>query len=99
MNDQSFYNLEDAKVHYSSSNPDVAEVDDKGTVTPVGGGTALITAQVTVNGVSKTSSYPVTVKQEVCANDILVNGKSLTGFKPNSEKYQYVAESEEVPWK
>ena len=97
MNDQSFYNLEDAKVHYSSSNPDVAEVDDKGTVTPVGGGTALITAQVTVNGVSKTSSYPVTVKQEVCANDILVNGKSLTGFKPNSEKYQYVAESEEVP--
>ncbi len=97
MNDQTFADLKNAKVKYSSSNEDVAVVDEQGVVTPVGGGTAIITAKVTIDGVTKKDSYPVAVNQEIYLNDILVNGKSLTGFTPDQDKYQYVVEGTEVP--
>jgi beta-glucosidase-like glycosyl hydrolase len=58
-NDESFVNLAQAHVTYSSSNPNVATVSRDGTVQMIGAGTATIRA--TVNGV--TGSTPVVVKQ------------------------------------
>jgi beta-glucosidase len=63
-NDQSFVNLANAKVSYSSSNPDVASVSPGGKVTMNGHGVASI--NVTVNGV--TGSTPVVVKPDFTMN-------------------------------
>lgn len=49
------------KVTYTSSNPNVAKVDKNGIVTSVGNGVATIKAIVTMNGVSKTGSFPIAV--------------------------------------
>lgn len=97
MNDQTFADMSQATVKYSTSNDKVATVDEQGVVTPVGGGTALITAKVTVNGVTKSDSYPVAVEQDVYVNDILIDGQSLTGFTPEQEKYQFVVNGTDVP--
>ncbi|QFZ20844.1 glycoside hydrolase family 3 C-terminal domain-containing protein [Saccharothrix syringae] len=58
-NDQSFVDLRHARVRYRSSDPDVARVDDRGTVTAVAPGAA--TVSVTVDGVTGTT--PIVVKQ------------------------------------
>lgn len=54
-------NATDKKVEWSSSDPKVATVDENGTVTAVGNGTAIITAK-TSNG--KTATITITVKTE-----------------------------------
>ncbi|MDR1790659.1 MAG: glycoside hydrolase family 3 C-terminal domain-containing protein [Propionibacteriaceae bacterium] len=61
-NDQSFYDLDEVQVSYTSSNPAVAAVSGSGAVTPVGVGTAEITATVTADGTSGSSSFPVIVR-------------------------------------
>ncbi|NMC40986.1 MAG: carbohydrate-binding protein, partial [Bacteroidales bacterium] len=61
LSDDSFYNLKDAKVTYRSNNPDVASVDENGLVTAMSQGVATITAEVTINGVTKSDSYPLKV--------------------------------------
>ena len=48
--------LTSATVQYKSSNVNVATVDANGVVTPVALGTANVTANVTLNGVTKTSN-------------------------------------------
>ncbi|MBO0785929.1 MAG: glycoside hydrolase family 3 C-terminal domain-containing protein [Actinobacteria bacterium] len=63
-NDQSFADLSNAKVSYSSSNPNVASVSPGGKVTMNGHGAASI--NVTVNGV--TGSTPVVVKPDFTMN-------------------------------
>ena len=61
MSDDSFFNIREAKVTYSSNDPAVASVDEKGLVTAKGVGTASIYASVTVNGKTVTNSYPLKV--------------------------------------
>lgn len=97
-NDQSFVNLDaaDVTVRYTSADPNVAAVDEHGTVTAVNAGITTITASVTVNGVEKTSSYPVVVQQAVRADNILVDGKGITGFDPETFTYS-VAAGDSVP--
>ena len=97
-NDQSFVNLDaaDVMVRYTSTDPMVAAVDEHGTVTAVNAGITTITASVTVNGVEKTSSYPVVVQQAVRADNILVDGKGITGFDPETFTYS-VAAGDSVP--
>jgi beta-glucosidase-like glycosyl hydrolase len=64
--DQSFFDLgaPGVEVVYTTSNPDVASVDHRGAVTPAGLGAATITATVTANGVTKSSSFPVVVQAD-----------------------------------
>lgn len=64
LNDETFINLEEATVLWTSSRPEVASVDEKGTVTSKKAGTALITATVTWNGQSISDSYPISVTKE-----------------------------------
>ena len=60
MTDEVWVDLTSAKVSYLSSDTDVAVVDADGIVTSgTKEGAATITAAVTVDGVTKTSSYPV----------------------------------------
>ena len=77
-NDGSFLDLTSGKVHvrYSSSDPSVATVSDKGIVTAVGNGVATI--KVTVDGV--TGSAVITVHHElaVSAPQVAQAGSSTT---------------------
>lgn len=51
-----------AKVVWSSSNTSVATVNSSGVVTAVGSGTAIITASITVDGVTYSSKTEITTK-------------------------------------
>ncbi|MCL2487310.1 MAG: glycoside hydrolase family 3 C-terminal domain-containing protein [Oscillospiraceae bacterium] len=61
MSDESFLDAAGAAVVYTSSNAEVAEVDEYGSVTAISAGAATITAAVTVDGVTKTGGFPVAV--------------------------------------
>ena len=68
MSDEVWVDLEsdDTTVVYTSANTEVAVVDENGIVTSgVKEGVTTITASVTVNGVTKTASYPVVNKLEI----------------------------------
>ncbi|MCL2488241.1 MAG: glycoside hydrolase family 3 C-terminal domain-containing protein [Oscillospiraceae bacterium] len=62
MSDESFLDATGAVVTYTSSNENVVTVDAAGIVTALDAGVATITATVTVNGATKTGSFPVAVK-------------------------------------
>lgn len=71
MNDESVYDLENAQVSYTSSNEAVATVNEDGVVTSgKTEGVATITASVTIDGVTKTDSFPV-VNALTISNDDL----------------------------
>jgi hypothetical protein len=59
--DQSFYDLSDVKVEYTSADPTVARVNAKGEVSPVGAGATLITVKATADGETGTTTFPVAV--------------------------------------
>lgn len=66
MTDEQIVDLKNATVRYSSSDASVAIVDENGIVTPsVKEGTAVITAEVTVDGVKKSDSFPVVTVLEI----------------------------------
>ncbi|HZC70133.1 MAG TPA: glycoside hydrolase family 3 N-terminal domain-containing protein [Jatrophihabitans sp.] len=60
-NDDSFYALSRTRVSFRSSDPTVARVDADGTVHPVGAGVAQITATVSADSTSKSTTFPVVV--------------------------------------
>ena len=75
-NDQSFVNLANASVTYSSSDPTVATVTSTGQVHAVGDGTALIS--VTVNGVTGTAPIVVRHTLKLAAPALITAGASGT---------------------
>jgi beta-glucosidase-like glycosyl hydrolase len=93
MSDDSFHNIKNAKVTYKSNNPAVAGVDEKGTVTAKGVGTASIFAYVTINGKTLSDSYPLKVIPDLKPAAITVNGKKVTGFNPDVHSYSYLSSS------
>ena len=106
MTDDSFYEISKANIVYSSTNPDVAAVDEKGRVTAKGTGVATITARVTIDGHTESGSFPVKVTpdmrpvsltvngKEVIIESIKfqqsVNGKEVVGFDPDMHSYSYI---------
>lgn len=90
MSDDSFFNLSQAKVVYASNNPSVVTVDSKGAVAAVGVGVASVTATVTVDGKTLSSSYPLKVMPDLTPKSILVNGKAIPGFDKNIKAYSYL---------
>jgi beta-glucosidase len=93
MSDDSFYNIKNAQVIYKSTNTAVASVDEKGLVTAKGVGTALIFAEVTVNGKTVTNSYPLKVMPDLNPASITVNGKNIPGLVPEVKGYSYLLAS------
>ncbi|MDR1294212.1 MAG: glycoside hydrolase family 3 C-terminal domain-containing protein, partial [Bifidobacteriaceae bacterium] len=87
-NDQTFYNLDDIDVTYSSSNASVAAVNWRGTVSGVGDGVATITVTATAGGVTESDTFPVVVKHAPPALDaIALDAVALPGFDPAVESY------------
>ncbi|MGI6264101.1 MAG: glycoside hydrolase family 3 C-terminal domain-containing protein [Acutalibacteraceae bacterium] len=99
LKDDSFLDLTapDVTVRYSSNRPDVAAVDDKGVVTPVGKGTATITVTVTVGESAGSASYPVAVEEELLPDGIAVDGLPLTDFAPEKTAYTLAVEGDVPP--
>ena len=94
-NDQSFVNLNnsDITVTYTSEDPDVASVNGNGIVTAVSGGVTTIVASVTENGVTKSDSYPVLVRETVAADNIFVDGVALRDFESDVTTYSVTVDS------
>lgn len=70
MSDEAWLDLKDAQVVYTSSDSDVASVDENGIVTSgAKEGVAVITASVTADGVTKSDAYPVVNKLEIKPSD------------------------------
>lgn len=61
MNDGKPAYLGSAATTYTSSDTSVATVDEKGNVTAVAGGTAIITAEVTLNNITRSGVKQITV--------------------------------------
>jgi beta-glucosidase len=91
MSDDSFFNLKNTIVTYKSNNPVVATVDEKGLVTAISTGVATITAEVTINGMTKSDGYPLKVMPDLNPKAITLNGKNITGFSPDVHSYSYLA--------
>jgi len=98
MSDDSFFNIKNAKVTYSSNNLKVASVDGSGKVTATGVGIASISAHVTVNGKTVSNSYPVKVMPDLTLKSITVDGKNIEGFNKDVKAYSYLlTSSSKVP--
>ena len=93
MSDDSFYNLNNAKITYKSNNPSVASVDDKGLVTAKGPGAVTIFAYVTINGKTVSGSYPLKVMPDLTPKTVTVNGKKIEGFDKEIKAYSYLLSS------
>ena len=90
LSDDSFIDTGKLKVVYKSSNPSVASVDKKGSITARGVGTALIFANVTVNGNTVSGSYPVKVMPDLNPAGITVDGEDIKGFHSKVKAYSYL---------
>ncbi|MBN2425320.1 MAG: glycoside hydrolase family 3 C-terminal domain-containing protein, partial [Calditrichaceae bacterium] len=99
MTDDSFYEISKADILYSSSNPDVAAVNEKGLITAEGTGVATITARVTIEGHTESGSFPIKVTPDMRPVSLTVNGKEVVGFYPDIHSYSYLlpASASEVP--
>jgi beta-glucosidase-like glycosyl hydrolase len=90
LTNDSFYDISKAQIFYSSNNPAVATVDSKGLITAKGTGISTITAQLTVNGITKSGSFPIKVMPNLNASTIAVNTKAIKGFSPEIAQYSYL---------
>ncbi len=71
MYDESVYDLSDAEVRYESSDEAVAAVDENGIVSSgYNNGVATITVSVTIDGKTKTDSFPVVNKLLIANDDV-----------------------------
>ena len=93
MSDDSFIDINNAKVTYKSNNPSVASVNENGKLTATGVGTALIFASVTVDGETVSNSFPVKVMPDLNPESITVNGKNIKGFDKDIKAYSYLLKS------
>ena len=91
MSDDSFYDLSKAKVSYSSNNPVVATVDEKGLVTARGVGVATITASVTIGDKTESGSFPVKIMPDLGLSAIKVNNRNIPGFNSSVAGYSYLS--------
>lgn len=90
LSDDSFFDVRNAEVVYRSNNPSVAAVDARGKVTATGVGVALISAHVTVDGLTVSNNYPIKVMPDLTPRSILVNGKKIKGFNKEAQAYSYL---------
>ena len=90
LSDDSFIDISKAEVTYKSNNPAVAGVDRKGKVTARKIGTALIFAQVTVNGKTISNSYAVKVMPDLSPKVIAVNSRNIKDLRSEVKTYSYL---------
>lgn len=77
-------------IQYSSSNPNVLTVDANGVVTPTGVGTAVVTARVSLDGITESASQQITVskiKTDTTLSAITIDGKLIDNFASDTLSY------------
>ncbi|MDF2925120.1 MAG: Ig domain protein group 2 domain protein [Paenibacillaceae bacterium] len=86
-------------IQYTSSNPTVAAVDSQGVVTATDVGEAVITAEATVQGVTRSGSLPIQVVKHQLAEllSIGIGGVPLADFNPDRTVYTIPLESANRP--
>ncbi|MCQ2064746.1 MAG: glycoside hydrolase family 3 C-terminal domain-containing protein [Bacteroidaceae bacterium] len=77
LDDDSFLDISKAEIKYTSSNPQVAKIDENGLLTAVSGGIATVTVNVTYDGRTVSDSYSVRVSQPMELSALKVGGKSI----------------------
>jgi len=93
MSDDSFYDISKVSVTYSTNNPEVASVDEKGLVTAKGVGVATITASITLGDNTESGSFPVKIMPNLTPASITVNDKAIAGFNPAVTGYSYLMQA------
>ncbi len=95
LNDDSFIDIADAKVEYTSNNPSVVAVGKDGKVTANSMGVATITAKVTYKGTVASGSFALKVMPELTLNSLKVDGKSI--LKAGVDQYSIVGKAGKAP--
>ena len=95
LNDDSFINLADAKVEYSSNNPSVVAVGKDGKLTAGRMGVATIAAKVTYKGTVASGSFALKVMPELSLSSLKVDGKSI--LKAGTDQYSIVGKAGKAP--
>jgi hypothetical protein len=95
LNDDSFINLSDAKVEYTSNNPSVVAVGKDGKLTAGRMGVATITAKVTYKGTVACGSFALKVMPELSLSSLKVDGKSI--LKAGTDQYSVVGKAGAAP--
>lgn len=95
LNDDSFINLADAKVEYTSNNPAVVAVGKDGKLTAGKMGVATITAKVTYKGTVASGSFALKVMPELSLSSLKAGGKSI--LKAGTEQYSIVSKAGAAP--
>jgi len=90
LSDDSFIDINKAGITFKSNNPAVAIVDNNGRITAKGVGVALIFANVSVNGKTVSSSYPLKVMPDLNPKSITVGGKNIQDFNKEVKAYSYL---------
>ncbi len=95
MTNETFADLENAQISYTSSNEEVAYVEDGVVKANTKEGTALITASVTIDGVTKSVSFPVvsTLKNAITDEQRAEYKKSLDDLYKSYNQAQYSSEN------
>lgn len=88
LTNDSFLDLDKAKVEYISNNPSVAAVGKTGKVTANRMGVATITVKATYNGKTVSGSYAIKVMPELTLASLKVDGKSV--LKAGAQQYSIV---------
>lgn len=87
LSDDSFYDITQTQVSYSSSNSGVVSVDENGMATATGPGVALVTASVTIDDITVSDSYPLKVMPDLTLSSITVDGNEIPSFNPDIRSY------------
>ncbi len=95
LNDDSFIDIADAKVEYSSNNPSVVAVGKDGTLTANAMGVATITAKVTYKGTVASGSFALKVMPELSLGSLKIDGKSI--LRPGTDQYSIVRKAGTAP--
>ncbi|WP_291856928.1 glycoside hydrolase family 3 C-terminal domain-containing protein [Marinilabilia sp.] len=90
MDDDTFYDINKARVIYRSNNPSVVDVDQNGKVTATGVGIASVFADVTIDGKTLSDGYPVKVMPDLTPESVSVNGKIIPGFDKDVKAYSFL---------
>ena len=93
LSDDSFIDVNKAKVVYKSSNQAVVSVDQSGKIIANSSGSASIFASVTYDGKTVSNSFPVKVMPDLTPASITVNGKAIDGFDKGVKAYSYLLEN------
>ena len=96
LTDDSFYEIQESQISYESSNIGVASIDDNGLVTAVGSGTTIVMTSVTIDGITKSDTYPIKVIPNLNLKSIALDNIPLENFSAHQHGYSFLYSSNQT---